>query len=383
MADDPNLGTLEERTKSSFRDLAISIYDGLGKNQPTYDPERRRFLRTAALASAATATFLATGCQTTGSNGSEPQPNPAWKSFLLGEDHIYGPRTYTNPLTGIPNDYEQHIIHSLQGTPLGAHDFVSPVGIPIVPSRKGVASLYYGGLFGARSINVYHQASETHWYRTVLAHLDAYSGSLTRNSTWEENKQTNQVGMLNIMGYSGSHGTPGAHLHQALQEHHPTEYFANGKVKTWGPWERPGLDPQKSGLGNGGRQIYYDGTTELENEPLSFESKSAIEMRILDYELDSKSADELGISTQLHQDLRQRISESEAGPLTDFLRHEVLSKHADKDGRENYRHLPGSFMYGLTNRVIRPENKDFFSMLPFPSPHVAGIYQAANPKIQL
>ncbi len=391
-----SLGTIEDIVEDArLVDGAKGVFETLILNAPTFSPERRRFLESAATASAGAGLWLVKmgGAPTAGALIStlfpdkaradregrdeftseiqeEPVPhaNPGWKAYLLSQDLVFGPKLSWKSDTGF-RDFQSHLKHSRLTKPIGAVDYEVPIGVPVVPAKSGYANAFTGK-FGGISLNVF-QLDRLGFYSHLnfYSHLHSYSINIGPSlDNWNKRLKKNSVDLTTIMAYSGYSGTPWAHLHFAIQK----------KVK--GKYVRPGIDPFTTGI-DGGRPLYHDGETKIADPSNSFTLYA--ELARLDEKLRTTSSEELGVDNQIVADLKARLNGQDIGSLQDYLRHQVLKKHLDGSGRENYRFLPGSFMYSLMLTFVRKPGQEFIMMLPFINPHVVDSYSKRNPGIDL
>ena len=389
---EPYIGAIEGRVREArLVDGAAHLFETLARNAPVFCPEKRRFLNIAA--GAAASAFLARLPEAratehnTGASATSAAPKPAddtpggpssdWQARLMRHDPVYGPPLFMDPRRGKYRDFVDHQAWSPRRAPFGAVDYVASTGTPIVPAHRGRAQ-YRVTSRNAKLISVFSTAADKTRYFVDHRHLKSHSTNIDPNAkTWKELAKNN-VGLHTVMGYSGRTGTPWAHLHLEIAKKEPTEFNAGGNVKAYGKWEPPGIDPFKRGLA-GAKPIYYDGRTALApNDRFMFQGISR-----LDQMLSTKSDDELEIDAETRKELTARLDEKNVAPMQDYLRHQVLEKHASESGAANYRFLPGSFMYSQMLWFARKPGQEIVVMLPFINPLVVDTYRKRNPGIAL
>ncbi|MCP5367299.1 MAG: hypothetical protein H6907_15110 [Hyphomicrobiales bacterium] len=389
MKDDEHLvGLMEDFVRNPANmDGAIAHFLRLKANAPTFAPERRRFLRVAALAAAAAWLARAdeAGAVASRAFGWSQYGKPVeefrgkrysgWQAYLLGQDLIYGPPLHIRQ-DGVANGFKEHIQVSSDGK--GAIDLALPNGVPLVPPRYGYSHPYTSGI-GAKIVNVFHQTREGFSYVSMLGHVKGFSKNLIQGS---DDALVNETDMTFAVAISGETGTPTPHLHWQMSERHGLVHNSRGEAMKWSNWGLPGVNPHKAGID--GLPVYYDGETPLRDAITGFGIR--VLMRKLAAALDEKSGDELALDKATIQALRARIDERDVAPMQDYLRHEVFTRHADGSGKPNYRHLPGSFMYSVGIQFVRQDPKvrekngvsEAVFMLPVISPLVVDVYAGAT-----
>jgi hypothetical protein len=390
--EDGFVGTIENVVGDSrLVDKGIVELSKFSRNAPTFDPERRRFLKhVAVLAGLIASGQLNISCAT----AQEPvtyqgKTYSDWEAYLLTQDWIRGPKLLIHPSTGLPSDFEHHIKQGWNKG-FGGIDYDVPIGTPIVPTADTFRTRTKYHRSGGNELFLVHRHKPrlplVSWY----THLDKYAdiisdGKLVARVGGAEIKDQ-ELDKLKIVAFSGMtgsftirHGIP--HLHFQI-----TEVQGGGQIGQ-GIQISPGLDPFQYGIDVNkpfdeyagkrvARPVYWDGKTEIplqvnRRKKLLQQSSDTLDKRVRESDLDKETKDEL----------LKRNNNPEA--LRDYLGMLVLTKHAGKDGKLNYRHLPGSKPYAWMLEIFsRTSNQELIAMLPFISPFVKEAYQQANPGVK-
>jgi len=384
LAEDPYVGHIEDAAQTArLVDKPLAYYRRLLNNAPVFCPERRRFCQET---SAVVAALALGACQPKTNStiqGNRPPPpdkegrhlNSEWRAFLLGQDLIYGPSVYTTA-GGMTNDFNGHLSYS--GARWGAVDYVSPIGIPLIPAKPGIVaarlSANTAAVSGGRSIGlrIYTESGDGEGVSIDYGHLSAYTNNiLTYAPKWEDLVDRNIVTRNVVIGYTGSSGTPAAHLHVFIG----IRDYRNEDGKWY--LRPPGIDFFK--CGHGERPIYHDGETDIIDKlPDTMEP----EMLILRTRLED-GHDALEIDKETLGRLIEFTERTDHKGLGEYLSDQVFRKHSTADGL-NYKYLPGSFMYSLALEWVRerPE-QEVLVTLPYISPFVSDRFKESNPGIPL
>ena len=315
--------------------------------------------------------------------------HPGWELYLMQQDWIRGPRLLIHPRTGMPSDFEHHIKQGWSGG-FGAVDYDVPIGTPIVPTADAFRTRTKYDRTGGNELFLVHRYKPRKPIVSWYVHLDKYADIISHGklitTVGGAEIRDHELGKLRIVAFSGNSGVgPGGgaqppHLHFQVSE------VEGGQIGQGQPMA-PGLNPFELGIDAdkpfggvdeykipyGGRPVYWDGKTEI---PLNLNQRKRLLQKYLDT-LDSRVR-ERDLDKETRDELLKRHNNTEA--LRDYLGMLVLTKHTGKDGKPNYRHLPGSLPYDLMLEIFsRTSNQEFIAMLPFISPFVKEAYQKANP----
>jgi len=305
--------------------------------------------------------------------------NLKWKEELLGWDHVYGPGVFITPENNQPNDFENHLMLTSLRPPFGAVDYVAPIGMPLAMPKPGIASGSVGQLRGSLVLRFGHlDPDNPSGYNTWYAHLSGYSPNVdVKAKTFEQKINTSRLERDAVVAYSGITGTPWAHLHFGVAAVELNKERSTPDTKHWESVS-PGIDPFL--CGHGRRPIYHDGEANFFDKLDKYNAPYAFYNLRDNLAVDEK---ELGIDKNTKRKLKQFANEEDLSSLQNFLSHEVMKKHEGPNG-DNYKYVPGTFMYGLALQFVR-ENKDqeILVTLPFISPYVVDRYKSANPGLIL
>lgn len=350
-------------------------------NAPSFDPERRKFLKhTAVLAGLIASGKFLEACSTIEPVQFQGKSYGSWEAWLMSQDLIRGPGLLIHPRNGLPNDFKNHIENPInQG--FGAVDYDVSIGTPIVPPITAFRTITSHDKIGGNVLELYHKYGEG-GYHSLYAHLDEIAEIISKGAPYTDYdgiKYKDQLlNMLKIVAFSGNTGTgPGGgpepqHLHFRLTK------IVNKN------FEKPGINPFEAGIDAkkpvgeyGGRPVYWDGKTRFyagyenlkENNKFLLGTLDTLEARVKESDLDNTTKEEL---------LKLR---SNPEKLRDYLAMRVLVKKRGPDGKSQYEFLPGSLMYALNIELINrmPDTyHEFPAFLPFIFPILKPVYQKAN-----
>lgn len=409
---------IEEVVRDSrLVDEGINELKKFSHNAPRFDPDRRRFLRHAAvLAGLYASGQLLKGCAT----AQEPvqfqgKTYSDWEAYLLTQDLIRGPSLLIHPRNGLPNDFHNHVDNPInQGW--GAVDYDVPGGTPLVPTADAYATTgSHARIAGTHVIIGYGDG-----YTSIYGHMSSLSPIIPEKTVRQF------LNKLTIVGFSGDTGMGGGtvpripHLHFDLRWENTNQPRETRERKSLNPFEL-GID-QKSPLdeyaGFKGRQraarpAYWDGKTEINasnrNKRLTLlkESLDTLEERLklsdLDKQINQELLKRLNKAASLRSYLAKfvpRLTDApfdkatvkellerqiDAYELRDYIGERVLlTKRSAPDGKRRYEFMPGSLMYTLMLELYpRTSRHEFIAMLPFIFPPLKDVYQKANPGVQL
>ncbi|MBI4167604.1 MAG: M23 family metallopeptidase [Candidatus Aenigmarchaeota archaeon] len=358
-------GLIEETVKDArLVDSGLLVLRRYIYNTPSFEPDRRRFLKYAA--GLAGLSIGLSGCAQDNDRYTRHIEERDWRSFLLKQDLINGPPVHISVVTGVPNDFEGHLSHK-DSNGFGAIDYRVPSNTPITPTASGRIAIAAHTRIGGIEQYITH-SSAGRLYRSGYVHLS----STIKVRPGEEVDLSSIISFSGYTGY-GPGGMMPEHLHFMIYErrHDGTYVERNGKQLKWHIHVRPGLDPFILGV-SGRRPIYWDTRTIIYDLP---DRKRVLDLRIDELEsrinnseLDNQAKSEI---------LRRRHTPLE---LRGYLVSEVLTKA--KDGK--YKCLPGSDMYSLMLDFLHLTSKNpFIAMLPFPHPMLLDFYKKGNPNVQL
>ena len=345
----------------------------LSKNAPSFDPDRRKFLKCASLLMGYAALGnVQVGCATTNT-----MEQVSWQEFLLSKDLIRGPDLFLHPLTRQPSTFE-HNKDRFEG--LGSINYEVPIGTPIVPVTDAVGKWY-------NDANSEVTLNNLLGFRSAYRMFQSVSDKVKKKRDLSRLTDSERIELFtagvpdykhdDILGYSGESGPPG----YARPNINVIIFRANAS----GFIHKPGLDPlklgidQKSPVGNndkyglpyGGRPVYWDGKTEIDASKrviLRQKTLDTLTDRLKSGELDKGTVDEIN-----------KLS-SDPIAVRDYLGKRVLVKKPSAEGPK-YEFMPGSFMYQLMLEFYsRMESHNFIAMLPFifPLSPVREAYEKAN-----
>lgn len=351
-------------------------------NAPSFDPERRRFLKhTAVLAGLIASGKFLEACSTIVPIEFQGKSYGNWEAWLLSQDLIRGPSLLIHPSTGMPSDYENHLRQPINRG-LGAVDYDVGIGTPITPTADNSYSSYGGN---EREGKVLHLLHRSPFYGTTYGHLDKFVDIIYEGKPVSRGGRPfidNTLDKSKVVAYSGATGIgPGGggqipHLHFGISSSTNNQRYSLDPFTLGIDAEKPygGVD---QGIPYGKRPVYYDGKTEIRYAPKDRkkwlqQSLDTLEKRLRESDLDNATKEEL---------LKRHINPE---GLRDYLGYRVLEKKKDKDGKERYEFMPGSLMYRLMLEVYSGTSKErFIAMLPFIFPPLKSVYQKANPGIIL
>jgi len=370
-----DIETIEEVVRDSrLVDKGINELKKFSHNAPSFDPDRRRFLKHAAMLAGLIATGqLLKGCATV----QEPvqfqgKTYSNWEAYLMTQDLIRGPAPLYRPTGDLP--YDNH----LNRTGRYAIDYDVPIGTPLTPVNRGRIFRTVESRTGGNELSITHLVGREPLIGSVYAHL---------SERFYEKKETPagpgtrgpSVDLINIVASSGNTGVgPGGgqqrpHLHFEIsnREHYDTRVG----VKFYRSVP-PGLHPFTLGV-DGGRPVYWDGETEIVSAIYK-----TIKIQEILYTFDARIKhlrDTLDSKTV--KELLDRQNNPEE--LKNYVGFRVLNKKRGTDGKENYEFRPGSPMYKLMLELFFAMTKqEFIATLPFVYPELKPIYQKANPGIK-
>ena len=391
--EDEIIGTIEEVVRDArLVDKGARELQRFSKNAPSFDPERRKFLKhVAVLAGLYASGQLLKGYAT----AQEPvvfqgKTYGSWEAYLMTQDLIRGPEPLDRPTGDLP--YDNH----LNRTGSYAIDYDVPIGTPVVPTANAFRTRTVGTRTGGNELLLSHRRGRGTVFLSGYVHLHNYADILEKGK-FVMNKDATEIrdqslNKLNIVAFSGNTGVgPGGgvqrpHLHFQIQ----IVEGITGRAGTGGFYfVVPGIDPFQAGIDVekpyggiaegiplGGRPVYWDAKTAIatpQNRPKRLQaSLDTLEKRVREGDLDSETKSELLKRHKNSYDLR------------DYLGYRVLQKKKGKDGKDAYEFMPGSLPYGLMLEFYsRTSKQEFIAMLPFISPPLKSVYQKANPGIQL
>lgn len=354
--DNGTVGVLEDTIKDAkLVDGGLKILKKYEKNAPSFDPERRRFLKYCAVLVGST--ILTSGCATIDSKFLSRD----WKAYLLGQDLIRGPRLLR--FKGRLMDAEAHEFSpSNQG--FRAVDYDIPIGTPIVPTYSGrFDKIMDSDRSGGKELFIMHIFNNKR-FRSQYTHLDSII----------DRTKFNLLSLKDIIAFSGNSGyvdssSQPEHLHFAIQEMNDVgPDLSNKDFRRFSPIP-PGIDPFKCGI-DGRRPVYWDTITLFPNKIFNNvylqNVIDGLENKLKGIDIDKKTKQEL---------LKRRQNPLE---LRDYLRKEVLIKPIDS----NYKYPPDSALYALMMQIFTyTSNQEFIAMLPIPYPRLVDFYQKENKTI--
>ncbi|MBI2558959.1 hypothetical protein HYW20_06580 [Candidatus Woesearchaeota archaeon] len=355
-------------------------------NAPSFDPERRKFLKHAAVLAGliASGKFLE-ACSTIEPVQFQGKSYGSWEAGLMSQDSIRGPEPLYRPTGNLPFD------NHLNRTGGYAIDYDVPIGTPTVPTANAFRTRTEQTRTGGNVLRLSHYRGPGTVFLSSYAHLDKYADIIQKGKfimykgAMEIRDQS--LNKSKIVAFSGNSGVgPGGgiqrgHLHFEIQ-------IVEGITGTAGTggfyYVVPGIDPFQAGIDAekpvgqyGSRPVYWDGKTAIamtaKNKKIELQkSLDTLEKRLRQSKLD--------------QDTIKNILDRQNKPeeLRDYLGLRVLQKKKDKDGKERYEFMPGSLMYGLMLEFYgRTSKEGFIAMLPFIFPPLKSVYQKTNPEIRL
>src|SRR3989338_628246 len=364
---------------SRLVDKGIKELEKFSANTPSFDPDRRKFLKhVAVLAGLYASGQLLKGCAVTEPIEFQGKTYSNWEADLLREDLIRGPRLLIHPRNLLPNDFLNHLENPVTRPNFGAVDYDVSVGTPIVPTTQAYRSRSYMG--NGWQLNLYHRER----YFSLYVHLDKYAEMLSKGKSYKSPTGFEYMDQLldksKIVAFSGNTGVgPGG------RPEPPHLHFEARKIEG-NEFTRPGIDPFKAGIDAkkpvgeyGGRPVYWDGKTEivytLGRIKGFLEWQDTLEAKIKESDVDRVTKEELLKRQTKLDDLR------------DYVGMRVLTKKSSApDGKPRYEFMPGSFMYALmleSFNKLRDTRLEFTAMLPFIFPPLKEVYQKANPGVQL
>jgi len=361
--EDLNVGAIEDVVKDAkLVDKGIARLKKFDSNSPTFEPDRRQFLKHAAvLAGLAASGKLASGCATPVQYGGKTYSG--WESYLLSQDLIRGPPLLIHSATGIPSDFEHHKQRPVNNG-RGAVDYDVPIGTPVVATADAYSKWTTSDRTGGNVLALYHNFG----FKSLHLHLSNYAPTISKFSK------------LQIIAFSGNtgegpNGYQPPHVHFAIDS--PRNPLGIDPFKLGIDQKNPvgGLDQFR--LSYGGRPVYWDGKTEVifgrGTDELLQQSLDTLDSRLKESGLDNKTIDEI------------KTRKNKPTELRDYLGEKVLMKKPSApDGKPKYEFMPGSLMYSLMLELHnRTSRHDFTAMLPFIFPPLKPLYQEANPKITL
>ncbi len=381
------LETIEEVVQDSrLVDKGIRELKKLSINVPSFDPERRKFLKHVAVL----AGLIASGQLLRGmANAQEPvqfqgKTYSGWEAWLMSQDLIRGPSLLMYSSTRLPSDFYHHT--NLQYTE-GGVDYDVGIGTPITPTANSYSSWVdradrTGGI-------VAHLMHRSPYRRTIYAHLSNVADIIYEGKSVSRGGRPfidNELDKLNIIAFSGATGIGPGGGGQTPHLHFGVSATENNIMYKLDPFTL-GIDAEKpldEYVGSKGRQraarpVYWDTKTELPLRPNRVGEKKVylqnsldtLDKRIGESDLDNSTKEEI---------LKRRNNPIE---LRDYLGYRVLEKKKDKDGNERYEFMPGSLMYALMLEFCsRASKQEFIAMLPFIFPPLKPIYQKANPGVK-
>ena len=376
-----DIGTIEEVVRDSrLVDKGIKELEKFSHNAPSFDPERRRFLKYVAVLAGLTASgkFLE-ACSTIEPVQYQGKSYGNWEAWLLSQDLIRGPGLILGR-NGLPNDHKNHVDNPWDRG-LDAVDYDVGIGTPITPTADNSYSSYGAN---EREGKVLHLLHRSPFYGTTYGHLDKFVDIIYEGKPVSRGGRPfidNTLDKLKIIAFSGATGVgPGGggqspHLHFRITSTTNNQYYSSDPFTLGIDTEKPygGVDQD---IPYGRRPVYFDGKTETQipqkDRPKRLqESLDTLEKRVRESDLDNATKEELLKRHNNPMDLR------------DYLGYRVLEKKKGKDGKERYEFMPGSFMYSLMLEFYsRTSKQEFIAMLPFIFPPLKEIYQKANPGVQ-
>lgn len=385
-----DIGTIEEVARDSrLVDQGIKELEKFSRNAPSFDPERRRFLKHAAVLAGLIAggQFLQ-GCSTIEPVQYQGKSYGSWEAWLMSQDLIRGPDLIINPRTGMVSDFGDHL-NEPSNYGFGAVDYNVPIGTPIVPVANGFSVNLTSDRIGGNILVLLHGLG----FNSQYAHLDRYSDLVYKGkpNTYRNTPFLDQdINKSKIIAFSGATGIfftryymP--HLHLSIRWHDRANYTATGDIYREGrdPFTL-GIDQEKpldeyvgsTGRRRAARPVYWDTKTSIQltekNKKIYLQrSLDTLEKRLRQSDLDQTTIKEILDRQNKPEELR------------DYLGMRVLQKKKDKEGKERYEFMPGSLMYKLMLEIYSGTAKErFIAMLPFIFPSLKEIYQKANPGVQ-
>lgn len=379
------IGTIEEVVRDSrLVDKGIKELKKLSANAPSFDPERRRFLKhVAVLAGLIASGQLLKACSTI----QEPvvfqgKTYSNWEAWLLSQDLVRGPGLlivpHGGPYPAGEGDAKRHLI--TQGR--YAVDYDVPIGTPIMPTANAFRTIDSSEHTGGIVLELYHRYGRE-GYKSMYAHLSRIADIIGNGTPWVSpvtgiQYRDQPLHKSQIVAFSGNSGRKGSgpqpeHLHFEILR------IINKK------FELPGIDPFQAGIDAnkpvseyGGRPVYWDGNTEIFYTLGQIKGFTqwlgTLEARIKESDLDKATKEEL---------LKRRSNLRE---FRDYIGMRVMQKKPSApDGKPRYEFMPGSFMYALmleTYNRLKDTRLEFTAMLPFIFPPLKPVYQKANPGVQ-
>ena len=324
------IGTIEEVVQDSrLVDKGIRELKKLSLNAPSFDPERRTFLKHVA----ALAGLYATGQLLKGyAIAQEPvqlqgKTYGGWEAWLMSQDLIRGPEPLYRPTGDLP--YDNHLNRE------GRHaiDYDVPIGTPNTPTADSYSSFI--PVYDRTGGNVLHLLHSSPYRRTVYAHLSKIADTIYEGKPSSRGGRPvidNELSKLKIIAYSGNTGIgPGGgtqrpHLHFEISSTTNNQMYSLDPFTLGIDAEKP-VDEYPKGR-SVSRPAYWDAETEMPPRPnrvgekkvLLRKSLETLDKRVRESDLDNATKEEI---------LKRRNNPT---GLRDYLGYRVLEKKKGKDG---------------------------------------------------
>lgn len=373
-----DVGTVEDVVRETrLVDKGVEELKRFSRNAPSFEPERRKFLKhVAVLAGLYAGGQLLKGCATAQESAQfQGKTYSDWEAYLLSQDLIRGPEPLYRPTGDLP--YDNH----LNRTGWYSIDYDVPIGTPIVPTADTYSS--HIPIYAREGGNVLYLLHRGPYHRTEYAHLDKHADIVYKGKPVSRGGRPfidNELSKLKVVAYSGNTGIgPGGGV-QRPHLHFGVYSTTNNQIYSIDPFTL-GIDTEKTfdEYPKGrrvARPVYWDSETEI---PHRAKDKKAFLKKSLDTLAERLKQSDLDQAAK--KDILDRQNKPE--DLRDYLGMRVLQKKPGPDGKPRYEFMPGSLMYGLMLEFYGRSSKEgFIAMLPFIFPPLKPVYQKANPGVQ-
>jgi len=376
-----DIGTIEEVVRDSrLVDKGIRELKKFSPNAPSFDPERRKFFKHAAVLAGLIASGKFLEACSPAVVEYQGKSYGSWEAWLMSQDWIRGPSLLRHPSTGLPSDFKHHLRQPVNAG-LGAVDYSVEIGTPITPTVDSYSSFPTQGREAGKVLYLLHRGP---YHRTSYAHLDKFADFVYEGKPVSRGGRSfidNEISKLKVVAYSGATGIgPGGggqppHLHFGIYS------TTNNQIYSLDPFTL-GIDAEKpyggvdQGIPLGGRPVYWDAKTEI---PHRAKDKKVYLQKSLDTLVQRVQQSNLDQATK--KEILDRQNKPEE--LRDYLGMRVLQKKPGAEGKPQYEFMPGSLMYALMLEFyVRTSKEGFIAMLPFIYPPLKPYYQKANPGVK-
>ena len=160
------IGTIEEVVRDSrLVDKGIRELKKFSPNAPSFDPERRKFFKHAAVLAGLIASGKFLEACSPAVVEYQGKSYGGWEAWLMSQDLIRGPSPLYRPTGDLP--YDNHLTR----TGWYAIDYDVPIGTPIVPTANSFSVLLESTRTGGNVLLLLHALG----YNSTYAHLDTYT----------------------------------------------------------------------------------------------------------------------------------------------------------------------------------------------------------------